>query len=446
MKQRLKVINSPKEINSKELRILILIGSFVGFIFLRDLLSIPIPTYILIGIALIIFIIGNISTMLAFLAFLVPFTTGIPGSFIIMGALIIYIIKTKRFTLNYAILSVWIIGLIELFNMFETNNSLSLYIRIIIFILFLALVLTDSTEKYNHYKIIKYYIYGYIWACIDIIFQTLKEFSISQFINSGIRFGRTLNYVDFSLEGKLVSPNVNSLGIYSVMVIVFIIVLISLEKRNIKFIPFALFAGVIGSLTLSRTFMVSVGISLLLFFIFSIIMKKNIWKNALVILGFFSIFITILMKLMPSAFESMIARFQVEDVTSGRVDISAYYNNYILTHPKAMVMGVGLQDYKTKTNYFMSAHNGTQEIIIAWGIIGMICVIVLFWNIYKNAIRDSLIKNSNPYLLSLLPALIFIFSLQASRLFSAGFLMILIIPCFSIIRLSVIHTHNNKGG
>jgi hypothetical protein len=445
MSQNLIAIKIDNKLNLKELSSKILIATFVGFIFLRDLLNIPISSNVLIAIAIIIFIIADISIMLAFLAFLIPFTTGIPGSFITMFALIIYILKTKQLTFNYALLSVWIISLLELFNMFGTNNSLILYTRIVILLLFLALVLTNTTEQYDHYKIIKYYFYGYFWACIDIIFQTLKEFSISQFISSGIRFGRTLNYVDISIEGKLVSPNVNSLGIYSVMVITFIIILISMNKKNFKYLPLLIFAALVGTLTLSRTFIISLGVSLIFYIFISVIMKRNIVKNLLAMTSIVGVFAAVLINKFPTLLQFVISRFQVEDISSGRLDISGYYTNYLLTHPKALVMGVGLQDYKSKTNYFMSAHNGTQEVIIAWGIIGMICIIFLFNKIYKNAIRDSLVKNKNTYLLSLIPAFVFIVSIQASRLFSAGFLLIMIIPCYSIIRMGIMYTKENKG-
>ncbi len=91
-----------------------------------------------------------------------------------------------------------------------------------------------------------------------------------------------------------------------------------------------------------------------------------------------------------------------------------YYFSKWLQHIDRIILGVGLQNYQEKYGYSMSAHNAAQEVLITWGIPGLIMVIMLFLIVVRNARR----LNPQALLIQYIPFFIFLVDLQTGQGFS----------------------------
>ena len=88
--------------------------------------------------------------------------------------------------------------------------------------------------------------------------------------------------------------------------------------------------------------------------------------------------------------EAFIRRFKVSDITNGRIELYSYYFDKWSHSVWRFFVGAGMQNYQEKYDAMNSAHNSIQEILITWGILGLIIVTILLFLILKQA------KEKNP--------------------------------------------------
>ena len=116
----------------------------------------------------------------------------------------------------------------------------------------------------------------------------------------------------------------------------------------------------------------------------------------------------------------MINRFTGQDVTSGRTDLFSYYSMALLERPVVLLFGVGLEDYPNKViatfDYFNIPHNGIQELLVMWGIPGLVLFTLLIVFAWKNASS----KNKNIPFVNYIPLLIMLFYVQGAQMVSSS--------------------------
>ena len=141
----------------------------------------------------------------------------------------------------------------------------------------------------------------------------------------------------------------------------------------------------------------------------------------------------IVQKLIPLYLSSLSQRFQEADVYGGRTEIFEYYMSRMWEHFDRLLFGVGLQNYSDKYGYYMSAHNGIQEVVIAWGIIGLIVVTIMMINM----LIFAHFQNRNAFMYRFIPVISVLFFVQAGQWFSDTSGLFRLMIAFSAILIPV---------
>ena len=126
--------------------------------------------------------------------------------------------------------------------------------------------------------------------------------------------------------------------------------------------------------------------------------------------------------LFPENFEYLLSRFESDETGSGRTWIFEDYNQYMVENLWVMFWGVGLNNFQEKvmTTYNISTavpHNGIQEIVVAWGIPGLILVTLLI----AVMIAQSKKYGTRKTLLNYIPLIILISKSMAGQFITSGY-------------------------
>ena len=210
-----------------------------------------------------------------------------------------------------------------------------------------------------------------------------------------------------------ISFNPNDLGFVCVIVAVLSLILRKKHRRARYYITFVV-SVLTCVMTMSRGAMLTLTIGLVLYFLFTCTnLKSAVMNIAFIVIGVVAV-IFLVNRFIPSYFAGLIERFARNDLLNGRDTIMMYYNEELMSHADRLLFGVGLQNYAAKYGFQMSAHNATQEIIIAWGLIGFASILFLF----VRGIKVARILNQSISKELYIPLIILVIGLQSGQGFS----------------------------
>ena len=269
-------------------------------------------------------------------------------------------------------------------------------------------------EEEQCYTFLKLYLISLLCMVLFMIALTIKIVPLKQLISGFVRLGE-----DSYFKTEAFHTGANGLGMMCLFATSIICFLLSRKKIgkmiSISMIVVFLFAGI---MTQSRAFIfgcVFLVLYLMLFYAKSIVR----WLKFIVIIGVLGIVVILLINaIYPNILLHFVERFSVNDVTNGRTGIMQGYFRSIFKDPISLFFGAGLLTYPTvlgaDVNY-VSSHNATQEVMLAWGFFGLIAIIVWFISLvmsrnFKNC-KDSKMA-------MLLPLFMLIFMVQSTRIFS----------------------------
>lgn len=288
-----------------------------------------------------------------------------------------------------------------------------------------AVVLIDNDKLHNGGFILRSFAISTIVCSLINLIACNKQFGYSIF--SLARMG------DLSTDRQdfrgLINPNPNSF-----MCVIAISALLLLrhkfsEKPIDKWLIICLVAFVL--LTQSKSAILCVAISYILYFLFSSRVSRirhNSIKRGLYLL------LLLLVGLMAfgDLIDVIIARFSDGDFTNGRSMINAFYYRHITGSKENFLIGIGAFNYPERiknlygsiwqlypdiatmagdTLVFKPCHLAILEIVVAWGVIGIIFVGAFFYLI----IKETKNKDDRRILLVTM-AIILIYSLQCNIL------------------------------
>ncbi|MBQ6263397.1 MAG: O-antigen ligase family protein [Clostridia bacterium] len=391
----------------------------------RDVAGLPVSKYIFIVIGAIICFICDKTELLCFVAFIAPLHEGVSGVYISGFALIAFFIKNKQIRrFNRSHLLIFVLLAMELIVGLHYDFSFVEYVRFAVCFILLFTVSLDTGLEVDAVRVLRFYISGFIIALISVWGQLLRVYSFPQVLSMGARLG---NLVESSgaEEGVRVSFNNNDLGFVSMLAVLFCLMLLKKTGKKLYFIPFAL-SAITSVMTMSRGANIALAIGLILYFLLSAENLKKTARNIILLVLLSVLLIQIIWWLMPNYISSFSERFMEEDISNGRVDIASFYFRALWNNPLGLIFGVGLQKYNAKYDYFYSAHNATQEIVIAWGVLGFLVIVALF------ARAITITKRNNPKfrLFQAVPLITLFIGLQSGQGFSGYAHMQYLLVCF----------------
>ena len=393
----------------------------------RNYFDIGIPVFVFLVYALAISLLGDHNEMIALAVSCIPLSTSLQYKYVLLIIIFVYLLKYyKEFTHfpPWALFGV-LIMLWEFLHFATLDFSIVEYLRGFTELLFCMLLFASSFRDYD-YSMIRTTLAISTIVVTGIIFLNILKSgaSLDEAFSSYYRFGEFENVTDRSFSGLF---NPNDLGFICNLSIVGLLQEIYLKKRPLLNLIMISILTLCGILTLSRTFLVCFVVVILLF-TWAKTRERNRGRNLLRSIGILILIISLVFgafylftQLFPSAYSQLMNRFEVSDLSGGRIELLRFFNQHIFSSFKNAMFGIGLQNAAGKIaelyNRDIVPHNGIQEVLLVWGFPGLILVIGWFWSFIRGA------RRYNPRcftVMNLLPLIFFVLKTQSGQFFRSG--------------------------
>lgn len=411
--------------------LIIAIIALTAMIIARDVLSIPIGKWVFLGFCISFAIILPYCELIYFLCFLFPLLSGLPGNYILPIVIPILLSKKGVGVSKSAMTYFVVILLFELSHYFFYSFPISLpnvfgYLSILFLVIH---IISNTNSELDFGKCAIIFCCGLVVFSITILLITQAHGDISKLIEGGYRIGDTKRGAGLD-EELMVNANPNGVAFFSIAGLTSSIVLYLLKKINIlSLCSFVVVFFVVGVLSLSRTWLLCVAFFAVLF-CFSLV-KKGTSKFSLFLA--FSLFVllfifTFRVGIIQDAFQERMSESTLH-TAGGRTEIFTDYNTFLINHPLFLMFGTGAVHYhEVVPSSFESVHNGLQQILVSYGIIGLIVFLLMF----IRAIRKHYAKGS---VLSIIPLIVMFLFTQSGQLLNPPINLALYILPFSILKV-----------
>ena len=391
---------------------------FIALIFLKYFAEVNIPSFVFIFISLIIALSSDKEEIIIFGICCIPMLNMFQSKYSLLICMIIYIYrfsnefkKVNSIVIILGILMTW-----ELPHALFGQFSLVEYLRIFTELIFFVFVVICDITDMNFQKLFRVFALVTISICFVILLIQLKAYSYNVSLLLNVKNFRLAYAVDDDILGASFNPNSHA---YICLLAIEGLCLLrnSKETKPVDIVMIVLLC-IFGVMTLSRKFVLC-GFLFLVLYILSQNDRKERVKR-LFILGIVSIAVILLLSyFFPTIIDSMVNRFTEDDVTSGRTDLFSFYTNALFEKPVVLLFGVGLLDYRYKVfstfGYFNIPHNGIQELLVMWGIPGLIMFALLIYFAIKRAKGD----NKIPFVYYI-PLIVMLFFIQGAQMVSSS--------------------------
>lgn len=408
---------------------------------IRDVNGIYLSKWIFFVISMLVFLLFDINYTAIFICFFIPFTTGLPYKYIFIVGLLIFIAKHY----NSLVFSKYLIPLIyifivELLSFIYGGFSIADFIRFASPLLFIALVIFNDRDNLNYEKMLRYFLLAAICTEISILLQSISNNGLDYIMSTGIRLGDTKQLL--LEEGMRISYNPNSLGTLCAFSISILLILLNKASQGkVIIIVLLIIQILVGSLSLSRSFLILLAV---IAFIYLLYVSRSLQglKKGLIFITIVTVGVSVSVNFFaPNLLENYSSRFEVTDISNGRQDIIESYFDVLAQHPERLLLGVGLQDYSHKYGLSDECHNGLQEILVTWGVVGIFLVALYIYGIYKFGLRG--VPKKERELIYILPLIVLIIDAQSGQFFYSGNSPFYFLPMYAAIRMAYSNYSNS---
>lgn len=406
-------------------------GLVIILLFLRDVSNVSVSKWIFVFLSGLIYVFYDLNYMFVFTCFLTPFLVGLPGSYIFAIGLVVFLAKNLReLVISKYILAPVLILVVELLSFMYGSFSLFDFFKFAVIILFTAVLIFTHNEEVDFRKGLTYFILAAVSAQLLVILQSVTVYGLTELVDAGVRLGNTEKLL--AETGMRISFNPNEFGRLCTFTLS-ILLMFLYRRANPRIIVIGLIIVqiLVGSFSLSRNFLIILAMITVVYMMASSssmgkFMKAMAQTAAIALAVYLAV-----SNLFPNIYDGFVSRFMVADVSGGRVNITREYFAVISENPERLFLGVGIQDYEVKSDMDIVSHNGTQEVLITWGIMGLLLVITYIYGIY----RHSGIRDREDVLIYLLPLLAIIVGVQSGQFFS-GRSPIYLLPAYMTMGLA----------
>lgn len=360
------------------------IGMFCLMLFARDVIGVGIPLFLFLVYFSVPYCFFSYDECLALSAMLPLLNHGIQTNYIMLVACIMYIIRFRRSTkINKVHGIILLLCIYELLHAVIPEFALSEYTRYMFSFIYIGLVLGEykiqSLLKDERF-VLRSFVFMDAYFMLEVLLVTIKYLNFSALVSSGFRFGTLEDYV---VDKPTLFDNENMVGLFAVVGIgILLLFLMDDEKKKIQNILLIIYFSFFGLLTTSKTFIICLVLMLTLFilYIYRLSFFKALGITVVTVVGVIFAINTVFL----NEIQRVILRFHAADLSTGRNDLMKAYNTYIFADWKRVVFGIGLQNVVEKSGVHNSPHNATQELLLCWGIIGVVAILVLTLIVFKN--------------------------------------------------------------
>lgn len=370
--------NSALTTKAKGIGIYFILGLLILLFYYRDILDHEFSKMLfvlpLIGYSLI----SNYRSTIYLIALLMPLSFGLSTGYIFPIILMIYFVKKKKVPYK-TIAFVFVLMFLEYIHypFYLSNISFdpSIHLNYFSAWFIVAYLLYNLDKDVDVNRFLYFFCIGTIIFSVFVTWHSLKIFDTTGYQLGEARIG-VVGMEDELESGKIyLRANPNTLAYFSVTAISVILVQLFRKQINIIFAIFSLIVLVVtGGMTMSRTWFILVGFSVLVFVMMN---NRNGFKNVMISLLLLLVLLSIVMK--TGDFISLLTeRFYGDNTMSGRTGIFEYYNNVFLNNLDIFAIGTGAINYLKILGYRHAIHNGIQQILVCYGVVGFILLMIPF--------------------------------------------------------------------
>lgn len=308
--------------------------------------------------------------------------------FFILAVAIMEFIHYPYYTFTYKVNGV------ELVNFFSIIALLGYY---------------SYNKKSNKPGMIMWYGIGSAIFGLFVLLNTFQSFSMSDLMTGVVRMGME-GIKDSEDEVIAFAANPNALAYFMIVAIsLMTLMLINKQGNAIVQIIVIIICSFAGFVTLSRTFFICLAI-VLIAVMFTIRKKFSALTSTFLISLLICISIILLIQ-MDDLFTAFTERFEGDKTGSGRTNIIAYYHNWLVNNPENYLFGTGSFFYLKYVGYDEATHNGIQQIVVCYGLMGLLFFFSLGLSVVKKSKR--LIKDNTFLWVPLIIVLLFLQTIQS---------------------------------
>ena len=395
-------------------------------LFLRDYVGLAIPSFVFLLLTTLIVLFGDKSDIINICVCLIPMLNAFQTKYALIIAMIAYFIrfgeKKQKFKANMIIFPLMVLVVWEIIHGLAGEFAPIEIIRLFVELLFCLFVVSIPYRTINYNYMARSLAFTTICICFIILLVQLKQthYQINLLFSGIYRFGYGVN-----MDRLSVGFNPNILSFICLTSIECLCFVYYKKESKVTDTIMIVFLIVFGLLTMSKKFIVCGAIFTIMFlFEQKTLGKKLKYILSLSILSLIALFI--LSKVFPSVVDMIISRFNVDDISSGRIDITSFYNNQIASSPDLAWFGVGYYKYAEKLNTMFPGssipHNGIQELIVMWGIPGFL----FFCWFIKEIVASGIRVNKGIKYANYIPILMILFFCMAAQMVSSTVIVMLI--------------------
>jgi O-antigen ligase len=356
---------------------------------LQNLLYLNFSQFFLFTIIAISLVVLERSKRIYFLFFIIPFRSSLPFNLIIIFFLILLFFSYKL-KLSRIFFLLFVISTIEMITSFESNNTLD-SIRFLSILVTLFLIVNISTKEFplSGNTIGLYFSFGFIFSGLLYLIVFSNYFSIELLFVGQSRLGAIYDQFNRFHPNYMyyLNINANEIGINAIFSMIFLS--LNYKKSSFFFFIFFFLTLLIGTLSFSRTFFLSLAIFFFYIFTRIVIIKSFSTKifilSTLVLSLFLLVFFNSDFDLLSIIFE----RF-LEAKSDERIDITLNYLK--LLDFSNVFFGKGSINYYYYYNQEYSLHNGFLEFFFSYGLFGLIFFLLFLWFLFRKSRSQTLIQ------------------------------------------------------
>ena len=422
------VLRIPKNKENRIFRVY-LVAMFVLMV-ARYLLKIDVPAIAFLALTLLPSWFGTKSEQLAMVASCIPLSVAFQYKYALL-ILSAAILIRNRWKLNrsVAFLIILAMAIWEWWHAFYGRFSYVEYLRDFAELILLGLVISIDLDQVNYKLIIRSLAISVVGVCAIMLVMQLEQFDYNILAVFG-RSAHSFRFGQSNMESGVyaLNFNANNLGFICNLATCGVLLLVARREGSRFDIMMAVSASIFALMTLSRAAIVCL---VLVFFAFVFLGEGKVLQK--VSSGVVGIVVAVIAMMLlwiyiPSVFENIQERFDRADVSGGRTSLFLYYGQFLLSSPAYFLGGIGMQHIFEKVSPYFAVHDvphmGLQEVWVAWGIVGVFMIILLFWKIVTTSLWYSQGKRRAYQFMPL--CLTLVFTMSGQLLTSSRTLMALI--------------------
>lgn len=409
-------------------RFVCLLGLLLLMILTRYAFQVDIPRVIFLAVIGLIVLLGDQDEITAMIIACIPLHESIDFFYALVLCTVVYVSKFYRqIRLGTNVLLVLVIILWELLHCLRSSFSPVEFLSCVIPFIVLAVLMASDLEKVGYGFVARTFAWVTLGVSIVLFLRVLylSDFNMIRAIAGLQRLGLDTHtgVGNVKISGNQINPN--TLGIVTVLASTGLMQVRHMGSGRKLDLVMMCAMIVLAALGVSRTYF----LCLMLMVVLLVLSERGgLGKKAKALAGIsvmVAVSVLIYALLFPSNFEYFVNRFTERDITTGRDGLMVQYHNFIVDNPKVLLFGIGCQDYGFRLLELYRVaenvpHNSIQEVIIIWGMPGLLLFTALFISMFYESRR----RNRSQLLLNSIPLIIILCKSIAGQMLTSSYTML----------------------